>query len=90
MEDVSDFEECVEVYVKAPLAQHQYDALVSFALNVGCAALRDSTLLRRLNDRDYNAVPAQLMRWVYAGGRKRHGLINRRKSEVEQWRGGLN
>ncbi len=36
------------------LLQHQFDALVSFAYNVGCNALRKSSLLRYVNDGDTN------------------------------------
>lgn len=67
--------------VTVPLSQHQFDALVSFAFNVGLGAFEDSTLLRRLNDGDYASVPKELMRWVYAGGRKLDGLVRRRTAE---------
>ena len=73
--------------VRVFLAPHQYDTLVSFVFNVGVSAFRGSSLLRLLNGGDYAAVPGQLRRWVYAGGRLNPGLVHRRTSEVAQWQG---
>lgn len=67
--------------VKVPLTQQQFDALVCFAFNVGNGAFRDSTLLRRLNAGEYDAVPSELGRWVKAGGRTLQGLVRRRGAE---------
>ncbi len=67
--------------VMVPLTQPQFDALVSFAFNVGAGAFRRSTLLDKLNSGDYAAVPTELLRWVYAGGQKLQGLVNRRIDE---------
>ena len=67
--------------VTVPLNQHQFDALVSFAFNLGTGAFRESTLLKKLNARAYGAVPAQMNRWVNAGGRPLAGLVRRRKAE---------
>ena len=71
------------------LEQHQYDALVSFAFNVGESAFRDSTLLKRLNASQHDQVPAQLMRWVHAGGKEVTGLKNRRVFECKMFKGEL-
>ena len=67
--------------MRVPLAQHQFDALVSFVFNVGGGAFRESTLLRELNAGDYDAVPRELNRWVKAGGRTLPGLVRRRGAE---------
>jgi lysozyme len=67
--------------VKVPLTQHQFDALVSFAYNVGNGAFAESTLLKKLNAGDYKAVPAQLNRWVKADGKALEGLVRRRGAE---------
>ena len=72
---------CVRDNVKVPLNQAQFDALVSFTFNVGTGAFADSTLLKKLNAREYAAVPAQLERWSRAGGRVLQGLLNRRHAE---------
>lgn len=83
--ELSRFEDAVNRLVTVPLTQHQFDALVSFSYNVGARALEHSTLLRKLNDGDYNAVPAELGRWVRGGGRVLPGLVRRRKAEALLW-----
>lgn len=83
--DLATFERAVARAVKVPLTQHQFDALVSFAFNVGVEAFRKSTLLRKLNALDYAAVPGELAKWVHAGGRKLDGLVNRRAAEAGLW-----
>ncbi len=79
------FEQAVSKGVTVPLTQNQHDALVCFAYNIGPNAFRHSTLLKLLNNRNYAAVPKQLRRWIYSGGKKLKGLINRREKEVEMW-----
>ncbi len=51
----------------------------------GATAFRNSTLLKFSNQSNRAQVPAQLRRWIYSGGKKRKGLINRREKEVEIW-----
>lgn len=70
--------------------QHCFDALVSFAFNVGCGALEGSTLLKKIRSCAPDAeVRAEFMRWVYAtvAGRKRKlpGLVKRRKWEADRY-----
>ncbi len=69
--------------IEVPLSQGQFDALVSFTFNLGSVALRDSTLLRVLNQGKYHEVPDQLRRWVFAGGQHLRGLARRREAEIE-------
>lgn len=69
--------------VRVPLNQHQYDALSSWAYNVGTGAACGSTLVRLLNQGQYVAACDQLLRWNRAGGRVVRGLTNRRKAERE-------
>jgi lysozyme len=85
--DVRAFENVVSQFVKVPLEQHEFDALVCFAFNVGGAAFRKSTLLKMLNKGQKEAIPAQLMRWVNANGKRLKGLENRRRAEAGLWRG---
>lgn len=75
------FEQAVLDAVTVPLTQGQFDALVSFAYNVGTGALRSSTLLRVLNAGDYDAAADQFLRWNRAGGRVLPGLTRRREAE---------
>lgn len=83
--DLRRFEDGVARLVKVELNENQFSALVSFAFNVGLGAFQKSTLLRRLNAGDYDAVPAQLMRFSYAGGKRVAGLANRRAAEAGLW-----
>lgn len=73
--------------VTVPLTQGQFDALVSFAYNVGAPTFAKSTLLVRLNAGDVEGAAAQFSRWVYAKGKKLPGLVERRRLEEELFRG---
>lgn len=85
--DLTKFENAVDRLVKVPLTQNQFDALVSFTFNVGEGALAKSTLLKKLNAGDYDAVPAELMKWTKGGGKELPGLVRRRRAEAAMWRG---
>lgn len=85
-QDLDRFEKAVSDSVTVKLAQHEFDCLVSFSFNVGVGAFLDSTLLKLLNKGHKSQVPAQLARWIYSGGRKIRGLVNRRAAEAELWR----
>ena len=63
--------------------QNQYDALVSFAYNLGVGALLKSTLFKKLkvNPND-PSIRAEFMRWVNAGGKRLTGLVRRREAEA--------
>lgn len=84
-EDAEEASRAIKRCVKVPLNENQYSALLSFTYNVGAGALERSTLLTLLNEKHYESAGDQLMNWVYAGGRKIQGLINRRKAEQELW-----
>src|SRR6185312_7091660 len=55
--------------VKVPLTQGEFDALVDFAFNLGVGALEHSTLLRLLNQGDYQGAAGEFEKWDKAGGR---------------------
>jgi len=84
-QDLDGTERTVNENVKVPLNQNQFDALVSFVFNVGAGAFRGSTLLRLLNQGEYDQVPAQLKRWVRDNGHVVQGLVNRREKEITLW-----
>lgn len=85
MKDLVRFEDAVSAMVAVPLTQGQFDALVSFAYNLGEAKLRSSTLLKLLNAGDYDGARKQINRWVYSNGKKLEGLIRRRARETEMF-----
>jgi GH24 family phage-related lysozyme (muramidase) len=79
--DVAIAERAVTRLIRVPLAQYQFDALVSFTFNLGGGALQRSTLRQKINRGDYSAAPTEFMKWVWAGGRKLRGLVKRRTAE---------
>lgn len=81
--DLAIFEERVSRLVTVPVTDNQFAVLVSFDFNTG--RLGKSTLLRKLNAGDYDAVPLELMKWVNAGGKRIKGLVNRRSAEAGLW-----
>lgn len=84
--DVESAERAVLRLIKIPLTDGQFDALVSFTFNLGSGAFQRSTLRRKVNRQAHAEVPAQLMRWVWAGGRKLNGLARRRRAEAISYR----
>lgn len=83
--DLARFETAVAGAVKVSLTQAQFDALVSFAFNVGVGAFARSTLLRKLNRGDILAVPAELRKWTMVQGKHSRGLAKRREAEIARW-----
>ena len=79
--DLKSFEQTVNNTVKVPLNQNQFDALVSLAYNIGSTAFKNSTLVKRLNEGNYNTAANQFNVWVNAGGKRMQGLVNRRAAE---------
>ena len=80
-EDIAKFEKYVNVNVAVELNQSQFDALVAWTFNLGVGNLRSSTMLKKLNESDYDSVPSEMRRWNKAGGKTLDGLIRRRKAE---------
>lgn len=85
--DARSAEATVLRYVEVPLKQHQLDALVSLVFNIGPTAFKNSTLLKRLNARDYAGVQREWMRWVYFKGKRVAGLEKRRANELAVFNG---
>lgn len=81
--DLARFEAAVNSYVTAPITQNMFDALVSFAYNCGSGALKGSTLLKKLNAKDYDGAAAQFPLWNKAGGKVLNGLVRRRAREQQ-------
>ncbi|HHQ6553276.1 TPA: lysozyme [Serratia fonticola] len=73
----------VDPYIKRPTTEMQRAAIYSFSYNVGAKAFIKSTLLKKLNAGDNDGACTEMLRWVYAGGKKWKGLMNRRDVEYE-------
>lgn len=69
------------------LEQHQYDALASFIFNVGTSAFINSTLYKKLKNKDIHAS-AELLKWIYIKGTVSNGLKKRRMYEYKLFNNG--
>lgn len=87
-EDLAVAERAVKRRVKVELTQSQFDALVSFTFNCGAGNLKRSTLLRRVNKKDFNGAAEQFAPWNRGGGKVLRGLTRRRAAEAELFRNG--
>jgi len=71
--------------VTTPLTQNQFDALVDFTFNLGCASLMHSTLLRRVNAGEFAEASREFLLWDHIRGRVVPGLLRRRQAEMEMF-----
>ena len=81
--DLADYCRAVENLVKVALTDNQFAALVSLAYNIGVSAFGGSTLLSKLNKRDYLNAAEQFLRWNRGGGKVLNGLVRRREAEKQ-------
>ena len=79
--DLKSFEKTVNDSVKAPLTQNQFDALVSLTYNIGSTAFKNSTLLKKLNAKDYQGAADQFLVWNKGGGKVLKGLVRLREAK---------
>ncbi|MFM6424862.1 lysozyme [Planktothrix sp.] len=80
-QDLEEFEEAVTEAVEVSINSNQFSALVSFCFNLGAGSLFQSTLLKLLNQGDFQGAADQFPRWNKAGGQVLEGLTRRRKAE---------
>ena len=81
-QDIQRFEDAVNGAVTVALAQHQFDALVSFSFNVGVGAFQKSTLVKKINLSDFAGAGAQFDVWHIPPE-----ITSRRNGEREQFKG---
>lgn len=82
-------EDAVNQRVKVPLTQEQFDALVSLVFNIGADSFRRSTLLKKLNRKDYQGAADQFNVWVKQKGKTLTGLVRRRAEERSYFLSGM-
>lgn len=75
--------------ITVPLEDHQWAALYDFVFNCGAGNLELSRLRRVINYQEFEDVPAELARWVYAKGVKLPGLVRRRQAEARMFTEGV-
>ncbi len=81
--DLVSAEKCINNSIPFGLTQNQFDALCSFVFNLGCGALRNSTLLRKITEGDDIGASEEFGKWTHAGGKILNGLVARRAAEKE-------
>ena len=82
LNELDEYCEHVEKAVTVDLKQCEFDALVSWTYNLGPTNLNNSTMLKVLNNKEYNEVSNQIKRWNKAGGKVLQGLVRRREAEA--------
>jgi lysozyme len=60
---LGQYEDAVNQHVKVPISQNQFDALVSFCYNEGTGALKESSLLVKLNEKNYAEAASHFLAW---------------------------
>lgn len=78
---VDKFSKQVSSSLAVEVNQNQFDALVSFAYNVGIGNFLNSTLLRKLNKKDFEGASLEFKRWNKSNGMVSSGLVKRRADE---------
>ncbi|WP_308537686.1 lysozyme [uncultured Kluyvera sp.] len=90
--NILEAEKCVNSYASGKgLSDDTFSAVTSITFNVGCGAMRKSTLYSMLRDGP-DAWPSacnQFTRWVYAGKTILPGLVKRRDAEKQLCLDGL-
>lgn len=69
--------------IKPEIPYTMQAAITSFSYNVGLAAFKRSTMLKKINAGDLVGACHELDRWVYVGRMRVQGLANRRAKEKE-------
>lgn len=79
--DIEAIRSSMNRVIKVPLNKNQQLALLSLRYNIGGAAFDKSTLLRRLNERNYSDASMRFGEWRLSEGKINQGLVNRRERE---------
>lgn len=79
--DLVKYEDMVKRNVKVTLNENQYGALTSFTYNLGEGNLKSSTLLKKVNAKDFSGAAKEFAKWNKAGGKVLAGLTRRREAE---------
>jgi len=82
IEDIKKYENAISKNVKTALTPEQFNVLTSFVYNIGIGAFQNSTLLKKLNERDYLGAGNEMNRWIKVNGTIiSKGLVRRRAEE---------
>ena len=78
-----DFADKIFPLIKVEVNQNQFDAMVSLAYNIGVGAFSNSTLLKRVNAKDFIGAGNEFLKWDKSDGKPLLGLTRRRQREKE-------
>ena len=82
LNDIAWVENCVNKAVTAQLTQNEFDALCSLCFNIGCPKFQTSTLVKLLNQHNFDAAEQEFRRWDKQKGQVLAGLTKRRAEEA--------
>ena len=84
MFEIDQKSKAIDPMLREDLTGNQFGALISFAYNLGEGALRQSTLLKKVNANPLDAqIRNEFQKWIYADGKKLNGLLRRRNAEAD-------
>lgn len=87
--DLQPFARAIKAAVTVPITEDQFAALLSFVYNVGPAAFESSTLLKKLNNKEFAAAYNEFFKWTRAAGKVLTGLVTRRAAEAKLFGRGI-
>lgn len=83
LKDIAWVEACVNKAVTAQLLQGEFDALCSLCFNIGCTAFGKSTLVKLLNEGNFDAAVKEFKVWNKQNHKELAGLTDRRAKEAQ-------
>jgi lysozyme len=84
MFEIDQKSKAIDPMLREDLTGNQFGALISFAYNLGEGALKQSTLLKKVNANPLDAqIRNEFQKWIYADGKKLNGLLRRRNAEAD-------
>jgi lysozyme len=84
MFEIDQKSKAIDPMLREDLTGNQFGALISYAYNLGEGALKQSTLLKKVNANPLDAqIRNEFQKWIYADGKKLNGLLRRRNAEAD-------
>jgi lysozyme len=82
-QDVEYFASAISGFIRVPVTENQFSALVSLGYNIGINALKNSTVIKRLNAGNTESAAEAILWWNKASGKVLGGLVLRREAEKD-------